>query len=59
MKEVTKVTRKELIDALCGILDGESAFDLRNATGYSLERCEEIMDITERVRDEWLVDKNL
>ena len=54
-----KVTRKELLDALCDILDGEDVYDLQGNTGYSIERCEEIMDITERVRDEWLADKNL
>jgi len=50
-----EVTRKELIDALCDLLDGEhNPYDIQTATGFGIKRCKEILKIRDAVKDEWL-----
>lgn len=51
---MAEITRKELVDALCDVLDGSDAWDIQNNTGLSIERCEEIINIFNGVKSEWL-----
>ena len=49
-----KPTRKEIVDALCDVLDSEDEFDIRRETGLPLKRCEEIIAIKNAVEKERL-----
>ena len=50
-----KITRKELVGALCDVLDGiYNAYDVQAKTGCALRRCEEILLIRDGVIKEWM-----
>jgi len=49
-----QVTRKQLVDALCDVLDGYNEYDIQENTGLDLKRCKEIIKIKEAVKEEWL-----
>jgi len=54
MKSQNNVTRKQLVDALCDILDGLYEYDVQYKTGLNLTRCKEIVEIRNKVNNEWL-----
>lgn len=50
-----KTKRKEIVDALCDILDGiYNPYELQSKTGFELKRCREILAIRDSVKKEWL-----
>jgi len=56
--ETMKPTRKDLIDALCDILDGiYDKYKIQNNTGLNLKRCQGILNIRDRVKEEWMSGK--
>ena len=51
---MSEITRKELVDVLCDVLDGSNEYDIRDNTGLNIERCKEIISIFNEVKSEWL-----
>ena len=50
-----KITRKELVGALCDVLDGvDYKEEIHSNTGLELKRCEEILAIRDGVKEEWM-----
>lgn len=43
-----------IIDALCTILDGETAHDIHNMTGLDREHVEEIVDMKSALSPVWM-----
>ena len=52
--EGAEVTIRQVICALCDVLDGVQKHDIRPQTGLPEECCEEISRIRDAVRDIWL-----
>jgi hypothetical protein len=51
-----KVNRKQLVNALCDVLDGVYyAHEIRDNTGLSLKRCKKIIEIRDAIKKEWLI----
>ena len=52
-----KVSRKDLVDALCDILDGlYYNEEVQSNTGLELKRCEKILAIRDSVKKEYLLE---
>ena len=49
-----KITRKQLVDALCDVLDGWNVYEIKSMTGLDIKRCKEIIKIRDGVRKTWL-----
>jgi hypothetical protein len=49
-----EITRKQLIDALGDLIDGDDENDIRYNTGLSIKRCKEIMLIYDNIKSEYL-----
>jgi len=49
-----ETSRKQLVDALCDVLDGYNIWDIQQSTGLGLDRCVEIRQIADAVKQEWL-----